>query len=662
MRSNQQHLPCGIGRSVVAVRWLAAFCVLAGPTTWSAHASPAQTVSIRMLPNEPHQVIDGFGTCLYGREADSEWFQTLFLDDLRCSILRIDLTPHFGPPFSDDSYNSPRGDGTDGSAGPEGNNVRTYSGPSDYGRRFGGRDARIAVMGPDIEQNLRVFDFGYPDWKTAGRLAKLGAARKNELGDFKLVGSVWSPAPWLKLASGNRISEQMGPQYPKVGTPWPFIWAGNFSGGRFDASGIPRPQFDDSGLGGHGPTSARLQFARGLAAEVRGFQRAYQVQFYAISLQNELNFETYYSSCAYPRASDYVAVLKEVRQEFDRYEDLKSILIMGPEDLLGDPYGLWQLGGKANPTHRNLQYLTAVAADKEATGALAFFAIHGYAADGVSSAGASPDHWLRWADGWQESPVAGLPDNVAGFRSYEKKSWMTETSGEVPSWLAPASGFPGEGALGLAVRIHQALTAGQQSAWLYWQLSDGRNGAGLETLTDARLRGESPKYVAAKHFFAPIRPGSRRVETHVGGAPTILASAYIHPATGTVVLVVINLDSASQPVVVEAPPLPSGIRTFRVWTSASQIQWQASVATIESGRANLILPGYGIVTLVGVGEVEASGALGLLPGARPQGERTVDHQGRTRGPCLRVASRHRGYLGVGILVLAVAYLLRRWRR
>jgi O-glycosyl hydrolase len=578
--------------------------VLATLLVWFPHlsASASPTVSVRVLPSQPGQVIDGFGTCLYGSDADRDWFRALFFDDLRCSIVRIDLTPHFRTPFSDDGYNSPLPDRGDGRLGPEGGNVRTYTGPSDYGRLFAGRSAKIAVMGPDIEQNLGLFDFAAPSWKTAGELAKLGLSKKAELGSFKLVGSVWSPAPWLKLASGNRISESAGVQYPRVGTPWPFIWAGNFAGGRFDASGVARPEFDDSGLGGQGPTSALVQFARGLAAEVRGFQRTYQVPFCAISLQNELNSETYYNSCVYPQASDYVAVLKVVRREFDKYEDLRGISIVGPEDLLGDVYALWQLGPGANPTHKNLQYLAAVAGDKAAASALGFFAIHGYAAGGVTSAGTDPDQWRRWADGWRERPALGLPDTVDGFLDYGKKSWMTETSGEVPAWLAPASGFPGEGALGLAVRIHQALTAGQQSAWLYWQFSDGGDVSGM-TLTDARLGGRSPKYVAAKHFFAPIRPGARRFQTQVLGTDSILASAFVHSSMGTLVVVLLNLSAAEQAVEVEAPALPRNISSLRAWTSSAERYWQESTSNVQDGRASVTLPGFGIATLLGAGEL-----------------------------------------------------------
>jgi O-glycosyl hydrolase len=628
--------------------------VLATLLVWFPHlsASASPIVSVRVLPNHPGQVIDGFGTCLYGSDADRDWFRALFFDDLRCSIVRVDLTPHFRTPFFDDGYNSPLPDRGDGRLGPEGSNVRTYTGPSDYGRLFAGRSAKIAVMGPDIEQNLSLFDFAAPSWKTAGELAKLGLSKKAELGDFKLVGSVWSPAPWLKLASGNRISESAGVQYPRVGTPWPFIWAGNFAGGRFDASGVARPEFDDSGLGGQGPTSALVQFARGLAAEVRGFQRTYQVPFYAISLQNELNFETYYNSCAYPRASDYVAVLKVVRREFDKYEDLRGISIMGPEDLLGDSYALWQLGPRANPTHKNLQYLAAVASDRVATSALGFFAIHGYAADGVTSAGGDPNQWRRWANGWRERPAPGLPDAVDGFLDYGKKSWMTETSGEVPAWLVPASGFPGEGALGLAMRIHQALTAGQQSAWLYWQFSDGKDASNM-TLTDARLGARSPKYLAAKHFFAPIRPGARRFQTQVLGTDSILASAFIHASMGTLVVVLLNLSAAEQAIEVETPTIPRGISFFRAWISSAETYWQASVLNVQDGRASLTLPGFGIATLLGAGDLGAED-IAKLSAIQPVRRAAGQHRS-TRWWALRTAAYGALVVIAGLLASTVVW-------
>lgn len=177
-------------------------------------------------------------------------------------------------------------------------------------------------MGSDINQNINLLTFS----DVAGTMAQLGTNKKAELGDFKLYASMWSPAPWVKISSGNTYGSSSG-IYPAQGTHWPFIWGGNFAGGKLDVSGTPKAEFNN--------TSALQQFARGIAAFLRGFQNKYGVQFYAVSIQNELNFEEYYNSMTYPLASQYIAALKAVRAELDQYSDLQGIKIAGPEDLMG---------------------------------------------------------------------------------------------------------------------------------------------------------------------------------------------------------------------------------------------------------------------------------------------------------------------------------------
>lgn len=197
-----------------------------------------------------------------------------------------------------------------------------------------------------------------------------------------------------------------------------FVWGGNFAGGRLDVSGTPLAIFNDQSQGGTGPTSSLTQFARSTAAYIAGYQRFHGMNFYAISIQNELNFEEYYSSMTYPLSSQYIAALKAVRNEFDKYPELKSIRIMGPEDLLGgDSYGLWEYGG---PTHKNLQYLRTIGQDPDALKAIDFFCIHGYANDGVTAAGANPNLWNWWVNGWNASPAPGIPANIKGFSSFNK--------------------------------------------------------------------------------------------------------------------------------------------------------------------------------------------------------------------------------------------------
>ncbi|MCB0706293.1 MAG: hypothetical protein KDC34_13335, partial [Saprospiraceae bacterium] len=411
--------------------------------------------------NQKHQIIDGFGAHQGNGDVNQNWWQELYYEDLRASIYRVDLTPQLIAPYSDLSVYSPwfMGSGTDSvfnledpdnPNGPEDNRVRTYTGPDDYSRLFGGLHAPIAVMGPDIDENVGYFQYA-PD----GAISE-GMANAAQLGDFKLIGSLWSPLPWVKVSSGNSWSQNWWPG-PVFGAEWPFVWGGNYAGGMLDVSDTPLEVFDDAALGGTGPTSALTQFARSTAAYILGYQEFHNVSFYAISIQNELNFEQFYNSATYPLSQQYIKAVKVLREEFDKYPALENILIMGPEDLLGgDAYGMWQYGGASDPTHKNLQYLQNIAADPEAADAVDFFCIHGYGSDGVSVAGANSVLWDWWVNGWQSSPAAGIPGNVAGFSAFGKKSWMTETSGENPAWIWPQSGYPSDGGWSLGLRIHQA--------------------------------------------------------------------------------------------------------------------------------------------------------------------------------------------------------------
>ncbi|MGH7297978.1 MAG: hypothetical protein ACRELB_23765, partial [Polyangiaceae bacterium] len=561
----------------------------------------AQTVAVDA--SKRFQTIDGFGTCLSGAEAKQAWWQQLYFDDLAASMVRVDITPTFVAPYDALSYCSPWfGQAAplsldNGGNGPDGTRTRQYTGPADYSTSFGGCSAPIAVMGTDIDTNAALFDFTTAQ-AVPGLVAQMGASKAAGLGGFELYASMWSPAPWVKVSSGNTYSGGASP-LPAAGVKWPFIWGGNFAGGKLDVSGTPLAQFDD----GTGPTSALTQFARGLAAFLHGFQKAFGVSFHAISIQNELNFEEFYNSATYPLAAEYVTALKAARAELDKYPDLAPIAILGPEDLMGgDAYGMWQYGGGATEVDKNLQYLSAIAADPAATSAIGGFAIHGYGSDGTSSAGANSQLWDWWAGGWQASPAAGIPASVKGFAATGKRSWMTETSGEKPEWLASATagGFPDAGAFSIAVKIQQALTTGQQSAWLYWQLTDGSpsSDSDVQTLTDATQLANDPKYVAAKHFFRSIRPGSQRVAATVtggttgdGGASPILASAYVLDAAGSLTVVLVNESATAASVALGLTAAPPGLASLASYTSSDGSYWQAGSVSVSAGAAQVAVPG-----------------------------------------------------------------------
>ena len=565
-----------------------------------SHADPA-TITIDDSTGGQLQTIDGFGTCGSGDPPGTDWYQGAYFDDLGCSIMRMDITPIFKSPYSDHSYNSPwfgnppplKIDDPSNLGGPEHNFVRTYTGPDDYTREFGGNKAQIAVMGPDIDKNIALFN--YDSVKGLGAEAQAGQSRKDKLGDFKLYASLWSPAPWVKIANGQKWGDHTGIM-PGTGTPYPFIWGGNFAGGKLDTSDTPLAVFDD----GSGPTSALTQFARCMAAYVKGFQDKFGVKYYAISIQNEINFPEFYNSCVYQTSDEYIKALKAVRKEFDAHPELKDIQLIGPEDLLGaDPYSIWQQGGGSDVTHKNLQYIANIEKDPDAAAAESFFCIHGYANDGATAVGASSKQWDWWVNGWKDSPAPGIPANVDGFSHFHKKSWMTETSGEDSTWLSPASGYPGKGAWSIALKMQQALTAGQESALLYWQFADGTASGTGESLTGPVDTMKQPKYYAVKHFIKYIRPGAIAVKTSVTGNDDLTASSYVHKDNHTLTIVLVNKNAADQSAAIQLPDDFSMVNSFETVTSSDGKFWQESASSPSGGKINITVPGYGVVTLFG---------------------------------------------------------------
>ena len=514
---------------------------------------------------------------------------------------RVDITPRFKAPYNgvNQNYNSPWFHNNPPLPGPDGNNVRTYTGASDYDRLFNGWKAPIAVMGPDIDDNIaRCLDFDDAGIKAGAECAKVGTAK---IPGFKLIASLWSPAPWVKVSSGRKAMYNNEPM-PKNNPPYPFVWFNNFAGGTVDTSGTPRPEFDDSSLpGGKGATSALTQFARGLAAYVRGYQNKFGLKFYAISLQNEPHLELFYNSSAYKTATDYIAVLKATRAEFDKYPDLKPIQFMGYEDTIGsESTYLWFWNDQNLKFDKFLKVMQAVEADPVAAKALAFYTVHGYAQDGIASAGAEPQVWNWCRYGWTKAPSPQLPDNVKGYESFGKKCWMTETSGEGSEWLEPKTGFPNNGAFSIALKLHQALSIGDVSGWMYWQMgAGGGDKPDVNSLVYSKTPTMDPKYVAAKHYFRYIRPGARRLETKAVGDKELLCTTFLHQKDHTLTMVMINASATAKSPTIPVPTVLGSVTHFEAFTSSNGALWQHTTLIPAHGKTTVAIPGYGVTTLVG---------------------------------------------------------------
>jgi O-glycosyl hydrolase len=177
---------------------------------------------------------------------------------------------------------------------------------------------------------------------------------------------------------------------------------------------------------------------------------------------------------------------------------------------------------------------------------------------------------------------------------------MTETSGEKSTWLEPSSGFPGNGAWSVALKIQQALTAGQESAYLYWQFAEpAAADTSIECLTRQQETTQEPKYVAFKHFSKFIRPGAIAVGVTVDHGNNLAASAYIHPKDRTLTLVLVNKSPDAETAAITLPDDFSNIRSFDMVTSCDRHLWQESDLPPSNQALHLSVPGYGVVTLQG---------------------------------------------------------------
>jgi O-glycosyl hydrolase len=111
------------------------------------------------------------------------------------------------------------------------------------------------------------------------------------------------------------------------------------------------------------------------------------------------------------------------------------------------------------------------------------------------------------------------------------------------------------------------------------------------------LKERSPKYVAAKHFFRFIRPGSRRIGVRLMPDTSVQASAYVHPQHGHRVAVLLNLES--DPRDIDLTVFLDGAELTEAYVS-SESSLFLNVTKAAQQSKKLALPARSIATLVAV--------------------------------------------------------------
>lgn len=397
-------------------------------------------------------------------------------------------------------------------------------------------DGPPIMLSEKIDDNIKLFNFKAKGVKNFGMMARAGKAMKVD--DFKLIGSLWSPPHWMK--TGATINKD-----------------GQTCGGslKMDADNLQ-------------------QFARYIAAFVKGFEQAYEVPVYAISIQNELRFKEPYNSCVYT-PDQYATAFAAVAKEFARCGITTKL--MGPEDVgVGEP-------GNSSFVNNQMSFINALKKNDDAWKALSIFCIHGYAGDGAS-------------------PIAGVGKNWAKYWSqindYNKPSWQTETSGQASNWIK--EGKNGErGALSIALAANDALTDGNVSAWVYWQTAMDKTGKIKPEALTVGFDNTSKKLAVSRHFFRFIRPGAVRIDTTTVEGQAIHSSAFVHETNKTLVIELINMGTTNAAVSLDLQGF-SGLETLSVVRTSEAETFEPKGQTkLEAGTAKVELPAHSIVTLSG---------------------------------------------------------------
>ncbi|MFO7956139.1 MAG: glycoside hydrolase family 30 beta sandwich domain-containing protein [Candidatus Brocadiia bacterium] len=283
--------------------------------------------------------------------------------------------------------------------------------------------------------------------------------------------------------------------------------------------------------------------------------------FYAVSPGNEVQFSQGFESCVW-NGEDYAEIVKILGEMLER-EGYGHVKIFGPETMTSHFYH----GGTPD-------YVRAIAEDPEALEQLDVFATHGYSDNGFeadTSANSSRRFWEF-------------------IEEYGKPFWITEGGTGSHEWPAPLQE-------GVATGIHNALVAGNVSAYVPWQvIGRARNSHCLMVLED----GEpvfTPKSYAAIHYFRFIPAGSVRVDASPAYGE-VKASAFLHEESGRLTTVLLNPDEQAKDVTLSFAQ-DTGIRAMEVYQTTGEGPGRQADAAIEDGTLRLTMPAESIVTLSG---------------------------------------------------------------
>jgi O-glycosyl hydrolase len=265
-------------------------------------------------------------------------------------------------------------------------------------------------------------------------------------------------------------------------------------------------------------------------------------------------------------------------------QDLVTIIGMLSDTLREEGYGHVKIFAPETMTSHMYpggtgDYVKMIMADEKAAAAIGAYATHGYE-DGVKEEMSANSSRVFW--------------NL--IKDTGKPFWITEGGTGGHDWPVPIQ-------KGVALAIHNALVAGNCSAFVPWQISERDR----STHALMHMSQYTPKTFAAMHYTKFVKPGAERVEAEPGFSP-VMTGAFHHAKDGVLSLVIINSTNAEQPLNIVFENI-SGLKTMKQYrTSATENLKEIGEVKVENGKAALDIPALSMITLTGETDKQAEPA------------------------------------------------------
>jgi glucuronoarabinoxylan endo-1,4-beta-xylanase len=281
------------------------------------------------------------------------------------------------------------------------------------------------------------------------------------------------------------------------------------------------------------------------------------VPFYAVSPGNEVQFTQSFESCVWD-GKDYADIVAMLREMLNA-EGYSHVKIFGPETMTSHLYE----GGTGS-------YVKAIKNNPRALEALDVFATHGYE-DGVKAEMSATSSRRFW-------------DLI---KDTGKPFWITEGGTGGHDWPEPIQ-------KGIGNALHNALVAGNCSAFVPWQITESRKSMhGIMVMSEY-----TPKTCTTMHYSKFIKPGTVRIDAQPGFSD-VQVGAFLHPDSGELVVVAINPTDREQPLNMSFNNL-EGLATLKVYrTSATENLKEVGEVTVTDNKAAFRMIPQSIVTFSG---------------------------------------------------------------